>query len=124
MDKQVEVPKIQDILKIPVTDIEVNDANVQVISGDSNIGGMPYYSVADVITYDNSENVLNWLAWDAVYDQNKGEIDSLIVELLETDEIVIKLGTFRNLYISNQEGDLICKANCAYGDKWTVTRVS
>jgi hypothetical protein len=123
MDKQKEISKIQNALQIPITDIQFNTDNVQIISGTKHIGGIPYYSVAGIITYDNSENVVNWLNWVAVYLQNKNEIDQLIINSVATDKIIISYGTFRNLYVKNQNDDtLICKVNCSYADKWTVTQ--
>jgi|SRR5690554_1359864 len=123
MNKSQEISKIQDSIKIPVTDIEFNVDYVQIESGNKIIGGIPYFSISNIITYDINKNVLDWLNWTDVYKQNKNEIDGLIIDLVGTDKIVISIGTFRNLYVKNENGILICTVNCSYENKWAVTKI-
>ena len=122
MDKTNEISKVQSLLKIPVSDLLFNPTNVEVISGRVNIGGIPYYNVAGILSYDTAINVVNWLNWTEIYNQNKSDIDAQIVELVGTDKIVIGYGTFRNLYIRNQDGDLLCVVTCAFDNGWTVAK--
>lgn len=87
MNKSQEISKIQDSIKIPVTDIEFNVDYVQIESGNKIIGGIPYFSISNIITYDINKNVLDWLNWTDVYKQNKNEIDGLIIDLVGTDKL-------------------------------------
>lgn len=126
MDKIKEIPKIQRILKIPISDIIINAGNVEIISGKTNIGGIPCYIVSNDIRYDDSKEVVNWLNWESVYLENQSEIDGLIKLLDETKDIdiSISLGTFRHLFINNQKGDFLFKVICTFeNEKWSIKKV-
>lgn len=122
MDKAKEISKVQSFLKVPVSDIIFNATHVDVFCDRLNIGGIPFYNVAGILTYDTSENVVNWLKWTELYNQNKSQIDNQIVDLIGNDKIVISYGTFRNLYIRNVEGDLLCTVTCSFDNGWTVSK--
>ena len=123
MNKQHEIAKIQNFLKIPVTDIEFNNDNVQIKSGTKSIGGIPYYSVANILSYDTDVSIVNWLKWNEIYEQNKIEIDNLIIELFGTNEIAISLGTFRNLYVKTPNGEISSTVNCSFDNSWSITKI-
>lgn len=122
MNKAIEISKVQSLLKIPVSDLLFNHMNVEVISGVVNIGGVPYYNVSGILSYDTSVAVVNWLNWTEIYGQNKLEIDAQIVRLLGTDKIDISLGTFKNLYVRDHEGVLLCGVTCSFDNGWTVVK--
>lgn len=124
MNKSHEISKIQNALQIPVNDVVFNLSNVEIISGNKNIGAIPFYNLAGIYTYDNSTEVINWLKWDMVYQQNATLINSLIVELTKSTEIVITLGTFRYLYIKDKADNLLAKINCVYySSGWSIHEV-
>lgn len=59
-----------------------------------------------------------------VYQQNTTLINSLIVELTKSTEIVITLGTFRHLYIKDKADNLLAKINCVYDSSgWSIHEV-
>lgn len=121
MNKSHEIAKIQNLLQIPVNDIVFNSSNVEIFSGNENIGTIPFYNLAGIYTFDNSIEVINWLKWNMVYQQNAIEIYSLIVELTKSSEIVISLGTFRNLYIRDKADNMLAKINCVYdANGWNI----
>ncbi len=124
MNKSHEISKIQNALQIPDNDVVFNLSNVEIISDNKNIGAIPFYNLAGIYTYDNSTEVINWLKWDMVYQQNATLINSLIVELTKSTEIVITLGTFRHLYIKDKADNLLAKINCVYeSSDWSIHEV-
>jgi len=121
MNKSHEIAKIQNVLQIPVNDIAFNSSNVEIISGNNNIGAIPFYDLAGIYTYENSTEVINWLKWDMVYQQNAIEINSLVVEKTKSSEIVISLGTFRHLYIKDKAGNFLATISCVYdANGWNI----
>lgn len=122
MNKEVEIGKIQRELKIPVTDIEFFPTYVEIVSGKENIGGIPYYNVAGIYSYDSDTNAVNWLKWEKVYNQHKNELDQKVADLIDDSDIVIALGTFRRLYAKKSNGDFLCAVNCFYENDWTVEK--
>ncbi len=123
MDKLKEIAKIQSALKIPITDIIFHERSVEIISGNKNIGSIPFYDVAGIYTYDNSKEAINLLDWIAVYEQNKNEIDNLLSELTNSDETILNFSTFRRLYVKDKDQNLIMSVICSYEmTEWTVTK--
>jgi hypothetical protein len=61
IDKSREIKIIQQQLMIPVTDVQFQDAYVDVYSDGRKIGGLPYYHLNMIITYDTAEGFLKWL---------------------------------------------------------------
>ena len=102
-----EIIKIQNILRIPVERIVTFPEYVEIISGNQNVGSLPYVTVANIKTYDTSESVLNKFRWNYIYSENAEEIDLLIYELLkqEEDNLQITIGIFRKLYVKDNEGN-------------------
>ncbi|WP_028873136.1 hypothetical protein [Psychroserpens burtonensis] len=120
-----EITKIQNKLRIPVESIVTFPEYVEIISGNQNVGSLPYVTVAKIITYDTSESVLNTFRWHHIYSENAEEIDLLIYELLEQEEdsLQITIGIFRKLYVKDSEGNLICTITCSYSDgNWTIEK--
>ncbi len=123
MNKSIEISKVQNALKIPVTDLNFNDQSVTIFSNEINIGNIPYYSHGGVITYDNHENVLNWLNWVEIYKFNKVNIDNLIIEISGTSDIKVGYGIFRNLYVKNTKDEILFTVNCQYENNiWKVIK--
>lgn len=122
MDKYNELLKLQTALKIPVNDLIFNSTEVEIISGDKNIGAIPYHTVSDVISYDIPKQEVNWLNWNEVYNQHIQLINTKIIQLIGTDEVEVVCGHFRNLYIKNENGQLLCILECAYeNNDWIVS---
>jgi len=44
-------------------------------------------------------------------------------DMRNLNKIIVSLGTFRNLYVKNQGGEIICTINCSYDNKWTIAKV-
>ena len=122
MDKANEILKVQQLLKIPVSDLVFNATYADVISENLNVGGIPFYNVAGILSYETGEGVVNWLKWSDLYVHNKSQIDKEIISLVGTGEIVIQVGTFRNLYVRNEKGDLISFVNCSFENGWKVSK--
>lgn len=123
MNLQNEIEKIQLALQIPITNLIFNDKGVEIISGTKNIGAIPYYNVAGILTYDNAKESVNWLNWVDVYDQNKNEIDNLIIGLAETNEIILSNSTFRRLYVKDKSDKLLMTVICSYtNNEWKVMK--
>jgi hypothetical protein len=123
MDKYKEIVKIQNELKIPVTDINIFPFYVEIISGKEKIGSIPYYTVAGINTYDTNNNIVNWLKWEKIYKQHSVEIHKKIADLINDNNIIISLGTFRSLYAKKSNSELICTITCSYlTDGWSVEK--
>ena len=124
--KMEELIKIKNLLKIPIEKIITFPQYVEIISAHQNIGSLPYISVANVNVYDTSDEVLGYFRWNYIYSQNAEDINSLIYDLLEKDDdkIQITIGGYRDLYVKDIEGNLICRITCLYcNEEWTIERV-
>lgn len=120
-----ELNKIKNLLKIPVEKIITFPQYVEIISANQNIGSLPYITVANINTYDTSDGALGNFRWNYIYSQNTEDINALIYDLLEKedDEIGITIGGYRNLYVKDTEGNLICGITCSYcNEEWTIAR--
>ena|SRR5690554_4476223 len=120
-----EIIKITNLLKIPVERIVTFPEYVEIISGNQNVGSLPYITISNIKTYDTSEPVLNTFRWQYIYSENAEEINPLIYELLkqEEDNIQITLGIYRKLYVKDNEGNLISAVTCSYLDEnWKVEK--
>ena len=118
-----EIIRITNLLKIPVERIITFPEYVEIISGNQNVGSLPYITVANIKTYDTSEPVLNTFRWQYIYSENAEKINQLIYELLKQDEdnIKITLGIYRKLYVKDNEGNLLSLITCSYVDgNWKV----
>lgn len=122
MNKEIAI--IQRELKIPVTNVTFYPTYVEVLSGDSSIGGIPYYTVSGINTYDTSNKVLFRLKWDQVYLNNQTEINSEIYKLVGRNDVLVTIGTFRRLYVKEIKPDtLICAVSGSYDDmSWKVEK--
>jgi hypothetical protein len=65
-----EIIKIENLLKIPVERIVTFPEYVEIISGNQNVGSLPYLSVANIKTYDDSDPVINTFRWNYIYSEN------------------------------------------------------
>jgi hypothetical protein len=121
-----ELLKIANILRIPIEKTVTFSEYVEIISGNQNVGSLPYITTgANINVYDTSDAVLTRFRWDFIYSQNQNEINQLIYTLLEKEEFEIKinLGIFRNLYVRDTNDNLICGINCSFiSGEWTITR--
>lgn len=125
MNLQTEKEKIQSLLKIPVSEIKFQPDYVEVFSGRNLIGGITYYLVSIINTYDTSDGIINRLRWDLVYQEHKNEIINQIKTLAGEDNLEITIGLFRKLYVKNKNGDILYTANCEFENgKWNVTLTS
>jgi hypothetical protein len=125
MDETKELSKIQELLRIPISDIKFNEKNVSIFSDGNLVGKLPFFTISGENEYDNTPNVVNWFDWFAIYTANKAEINSKIVELLETSDIIIGLGVFRTLYVKDTELTPIGFVRCSYnGSEWEVSNIN
>lgn len=124
MNEERELKKVQNLLELPVTGITEHSNYVELISDTLNIGTLPIYRVSGVIKYDTDNSFLFRLNWDGIYKRDQSEIDQKIYDLLEKEEgeISITVGTFKTLYVKDQQGTTLGKITCSFdGDKWNVT---
>ena len=119
MNKNHEITKLLPLLGIPINDIIFKGSYVDVISGQANIGGIPYYTLAGILKYDTAEGIVNRLRWEAIYDENKEQINILLFQKYGND-ITVTLGTFRRLYIRDEKGNLRASVLCTYDQEWKI----
>lgn len=123
-----ELIRIANLLRIPIDKVITFSTYVEIISANQNVGSLPFITVSNINTYDTSNTVLSKFRWDYIYSQNQQLINSLIYEFLqknedEEDEIEITIGPYRNIYIKDINGDLICGLICSYLDgEWTIEK--
>jgi hypothetical protein len=123
--KMEELIRIANLLKIPIEKIITFPEYIEVISGNQNIGSLPFINVSSIIRYDASDAVLSRFRWNFIYSQNTNQINPLIYDLLnkEEDEIEITIGGYRNLYVKDNAGNLICGITCSFiNGQWTIER--
>jgi hypothetical protein len=120
-----EQNSIAALLKIPIEKVINFSDHFEIIYANQNIGSLPYIVFANQNKYDTGEEVLNKLRWNYVYEQNMNKINQLIFDLLkkDEDEIEISIGGFRNLYVRDSKGKLICGITCSYNNnEWAVEK--
>lgn len=121
-----ELIRIANLLRIPVESTITFPTYIEIISGNQNIGSLPFITVSNVNVYDTSDAILSRFRWNYIYSQNQQSINILIYDMLqkEEDEIEITIGTYRNIYIKDLKGNLICHIICSYLDgEWTIERL-
>lgn len=124
MNLENELNIIQELLKIPISKIEINGTQIiKIYSSNIYVGDIKYYIVDDVFKYETTPNVVNYLKWDLIYSQNKSEIDKKINTLFENQTLSISLGTFRNLYVKVNGNDEINFIHCEYSTEWKIEKV-
>jgi len=125
MEKEIQLPIIQRELKIPVKDVIFNETYnyVEIISGNVNIGSIPYIVTPGNLIYETDPSNTYRLKWDQVYFQNQETIDSMIKKVIGRDDIEITILTFRRLNVKEKEtGSNICGVTCSYDGQWNVGR--
>jgi hypothetical protein len=121
MDERHEMLKLERDLQIPVNAIRFETGYVSVLSGGLNIGSVPFYSMAGILSYDTSEGVVNRLNWAGIYLQNRDEIHQPLAAIVENEEFGVTCGGFRVLFVKDFEGQLLHALICSYdGNHWTV----
>lgn len=81
-NKAEEQVKLQEILKVPVSDINISGGLVQIKSGKEFIGSIPVIEIRDKPEYITNETDLKKLEWYKIYHHHKEEIDARIAEKL------------------------------------------
>lgn len=120
-----KIIKISNLLRIPVERIVTLPKYIEIISGNQNVGSLPYTTVANINTYDTAVQVLNNFSWNHIYLKNEKEINYLIYEVLKQkeDDIQITIGDFRKLYIKDNEDNLTCVITCSYlNGNWAIEK--
>ena len=121
MNKKEEKTKLQELLLIPISDICFNDKDIEIFSGQVSIGNIPYYSNTNLIIYDTSDEALNWLKWDFVFNQDKKYISDLVSTMIKTEKFILTCATFRKLYVKDNKGNLLLYVSCSYTNgQWEI----
>ena len=124
MNLENEIIVIRKLLKIPINKIEINGPKkIKIYSSDVLVGEIDYLIVSDIVKYDSSEKVVNYLKWDLIYSQNKTDIDDKVNAFFENAQIEISLGTFRNLYVRERQKNNINFIHCEYENGWKVNKL-
>jgi hypothetical protein len=110
------------ILQIPINEAILKSSYVELFSDEMNIGTIPFLEFAGkTFAYDTNIANLNKLRWDLVYKKHEETINKKIKELLNEDNLLITIGTFRRLYVKKSSGELKCSVTCSYVDKqWHI----
>jgi hypothetical protein len=106
---------LEQLLKIPVSDVAYRDGEAVVYSNEKNIGNLPVSKHGDELQYTLTETFLNALDWPLVYSDNKELIHNIVI--LKFDNAIsndhIKPGTFRKLIIT-QDDHSVRMIECIY----------
>jgi hypothetical protein len=132
MDINKEVKKVQEILRIPVSDLEFQSNNsVLIYSDDEAIGGIPCYIISGIYSYDVSANVVNWLEWGKVFNNNADVIETMILQDMGRHNIICQSQLFRQIRVSEYNADnklighQLALYQCAFeNNAWTVQRLN
>ncbi|WPO84027.1 hypothetical protein SD427_06770 [Chryseobacterium sp. JJR-5R] len=123
-----EIERVELLFKIPISKIIDFSNHVEIYSQNQSIGSIPYViDSKNKRLYDKSEIMRNNLNWNKIYLNNQIEIKVAIKKLLniEDEDIRINLGTFRNLYINNEDNQYIAQIHCFYEKEiWVVRKLS
>ena len=114
MDKEKEINNLTRSIKIPVSDINFVNGYCEVISDNIHIGNLNYIIHANIITYDYNADSIAKLNWSVVYQNNKSDIIDLIKKELALDDVIVKIGSFRRLYVYDTNENLIASFQCIY----------
>jgi thiamine phosphate synthase YjbQ (UPF0047 family) len=120
---QGEQIKIQQALKIPVSDVIFKDGYVAIYSSHRHIGIIPSTITGSNVQYDTSEDVEKALNWHTVYIENKEQLHNLVVLLFDNPipEDRITTGPFHKLYI-RQDDQSVRTVECLFENgEWNLT---
>jgi hypothetical protein len=131
VDKGIELPKVQTLLKIPVDDIIFHSAEskVQIISAGVSIGKIEYIDTAKGIQYITDKKNVNWLNWNTVFQKYKNSIEEKIYDKtkLDRNKTIVQGSTWRSglvaeyNYATDYKGDTLYSFECSYdGTDWDV----
>lgn len=123
MNKETQIPILQRELQIPVNNVIFNETYnyVEIISGNTNIGNIPYILTLGNLMYDKDPSNANRLKWDQIYIHNQDVIHTVIKEVIGREDIQITILTFRRLNIKEElTGNDICNVTCSYSGKWDI----
>jgi hypothetical protein len=120
-----EINKVLNILQVPISDIKFKGPYAEIYSDGANIGNLPVYSQASIISYDSSEAVLNKLNWSVIYIKYQDNLLTAIAELLSNEDIWITAATFGHAYANDKKDNgNIGLFKCSYdGKKWNVSQI-
>jgi hypothetical protein len=115
--------KLASLLNIPVERTVDFGNYVEIIFNEANIGTIPSVLTPGNRIFDTSPEVVNNLRWDHVYLTEQESIDQAIASVLNKDkeDLQITIGTFRRLYVRDENGELINSVICSYAQgQWNV----
>lgn len=124
MDEAKQITIIQNLLKIPVEELNFNNQYVKISYANQCIGYIPCTFTPENIIYDISEEIVNKLKWAEIYLHNQIIINQNIIKIIGRDDIIVTIGNFRRLYVKEKDTNIfICAIICIYNDNaWSVEK--
>ncbi|WP_128414238.1 hypothetical protein [Chryseobacterium sp. Leaf394] len=120
-----ELERVQLSLKIPIEKIIDFGTYIEVYSSGVNIGEVPYIiTEGSIKKYDTDISITNNFSWLSVYRNYSEILKEQVSKLLQIPEnnFIIALGTFRNLYVQDLEGNFISTIHCFYENNCWIVR--
>ncbi|MGV3696987.1 hypothetical protein [Flavobacterium sp.] len=111
------------ILKIPVDSGVDFETFAEVHYNGQNLGTVSITKTPGNTIIDDNQHSVKSLRWDYVYFQNSEIINQLIATHFEAEQenLEITLGTFRTLYVRNDDGELLGSVSCVYeNNQWSI----
>lgn len=124
MNKSDENLKIQNTLKIPISEFNwhMKNSEVNIKYGNNLKGSIPFIIADEKIIFDFGKNILSKLKWDNLYFLYQEEIERQIKEILKIEYDEITLGLFRTLYVKKNL-DIIATVTCSFiNGNWIVEK--
>lgn len=125
-NKDVELEKLEKILRMPVTDINFVGDQVELkTTGDTYIGAQKWIKdAANIIIYDITDTSKNWLKWDKIYMANRIKIEEQVQVLYERKDLNLTLSTYGRIIVRDQQSNILGSAMVFFDNgSWSAIKV-
>jgi hypothetical protein len=118
-----ELFRIQQALKMPVSNISFQNGYVSLYCGNKHIGNINASGNADEMIYDTTEEAVKTLDWSCIYQQYHNDIHNKVRLLFDNTitDAQITVGPFGKLYV-RQDDQSVRTVQCAFTEgEWHLS---
>ncbi|MCX6272636.1 MAG: hypothetical protein NTU44_15740 [Bacteroidetes bacterium] len=124
MDIERQKQIVEELLKIPISDIEFTVSDAAIFSLGRCIGTVPYKELNGTVVYDTRDIHLNRLEWRFIFYMNTRELIPKMIQLVGNNVYGFPLffpGLFRRVFLHDTERHIdIANFECEFDGEWSV----
>lgn len=115
-------------LKIPIDSFIDCSSYIEVIYDDKNVGSVTCYPTpGNRIIDTKSPDILNKFRWNEIYFSDREILDGLIADYFKIEKANLQItpGSYRTLYVYDNERKLVGSVNCSYEKgQWLIEDIN